>query len=995
MRGPTGDRRRDFLALVVMAVAVLLLYGKVFFTNLVPAAGDFLYYFVPYWDYVNETLRAGRLPLWNPYLFAGAPLLANPQAQVFYPLRWLFIPFAAEKGILYFAALHAWLAGVFTYILARRGLRLGSVGSLVAGLIFALNGWVTGLLPHPVQWAAVPWLPAALLLWEMRPAVGSWHDLLQRPARRWLVAMTAVWTLTLLAGHTQMFYNQAVIFAAWALLSALSGAGRRYPVAFLQGLRTAEFRRHVLAEVRALLLLMVPVFALALLAAACQVLPTLELTRYSYRSGGLPFRDHAALSLPPWQLGFSLLPHYGRDMGQALASDAYSEWLAYVGLVGLVLALVGLAHRSRQIRLRLAVLTLGGTLLAMGAYNPLNYLLYRLVPGWSLFRVPARWLEAVVLGLALLGALGTEHLYAGRPLPRVRDMPLRGRLPVGVGITLALILAATTRPNAATLAGWALTLLILAGVLAARARLRRWGVILLVGVLWLELYAASWALPVQHPTAPQAIRSWRTAPARIAAENRPECRTLSLSTLTYDPGDLSDLRLIYGSFLDRQALDEVIVATKSKEILAPNLGLLFRLPSLDGFGGGVLPTRLFVRSMELFLPPERLVADGRLREQLHEVPDARLLSLLGVCYVIADKTFDVWHDDVYYDLAFGEFLTSSRPELTLSALPAFPVTSVGLVTYLDGGADLPDGTPVAELVAESRQGEIIRRPIRAGMETAAGPDHSPGLAHTRDLPHVRWRFNAPGQDTIAALPLPTPMRLARISLRLLDPDVRLFVRGLALQDGISGAHATIPVSRHPWRRIHSGDVKIYRNDGVMAVASVIPFGEVSPDDGATLATLRDPAFDPRERVLLADGPVVAEGGRGDATVEVLSPEHIRVRARANAAAILLVANAWYPGWHATVDGEPAVVRRADLLLQAIAIPAGQHEVDLRFVPVSLLLGEVLSLLTLVLLILLFFWRDGAVLSWRRRGDTPRSATQERTSSGPRTAKSGPRSSSQG
>ena len=33
-------------------------------------------------------MQAGRLPLWNPYLFAGAPLLANSQAGIFYPLNW-------------------------------------------------------------------------------------------------------------------------------------------------------------------------------------------------------------------------------------------------------------------------------------------------------------------------------------------------------------------------------------------------------------------------------------------------------------------------------------------------------------------------------------------------------------------------------------------------------------------------------------------------------------------------------------------------------------------------------------------------------------------------------------------------------------------------------------------------------------------------------------------------------------------------------------------
>ena len=216
-----SEHWRDVLALLALALAVLVAYRLALFTNLAPGAGDFLYYYLPYWDYVNEALRAGRLPLWNPYLFAGAPLQANPQAMLFYPLRWLFVPFSAEKGILFSAALHAWLAGAFTYLLARRAAKVGPLPALVAGLIFALNGWATGLLGHPNRWATLPWLPAALWLWEMLPSAEDQRTLRNPRLRRLLLALAAVWALALLAGHSQTFYNQALIFICWALTPAL------------------------------------------------------------------------------------------------------------------------------------------------------------------------------------------------------------------------------------------------------------------------------------------------------------------------------------------------------------------------------------------------------------------------------------------------------------------------------------------------------------------------------------------------------------------------------------------------------------------------------------------------------------------------------------------------------------------------------------------------------------------------------------------------------
>ncbi|MBX7236098.1 MAG: YfhO family protein [Caldilineales bacterium] len=955
---------RDLLAVMSLAAPILFVYGRVLFTNLVPASGDFLSYYAPYWDYINDALRQGRLPLWNPLLFAGAPLLANPQTSLFYPLRWPFALLPAEQGLVVWAALHAWLTGAFTYALARRAGRVGRGAAWTAGLIFALNGWAAGLLGHPNRWATLPWLPAALWLWELRPARPGWGW----RWRRWLAANAVVWALALLAGHSQTFYNQALIVAAWALapVAGKMAVSRRH------GHFRSSWRRHAAC----LLEVVLPLAAIALLAlglTAIQLLPTLELAGLSFRSGGLPYRDHAAMSLPPWRLGFSLLPHFARDLGRALGTDAYGEWVGYVGWAGLALALVGLgAAGARRWRWQAGLLALTGLLLSFGAYNPLDYLLYGLMPGWNLFRAPSRWLEATMLGMALLAGLGVHRLLGEwRPAwPR----PLRRRTQAA-GLTLALglaSLAVLTRPNLPTLAAWAGTLLLLGACFFLLAHGRRWAVGLLVAILLLELYGGSWALPVQHPTAPQALRSWRTAPARIAAEAAaaPDCRLLSLSRTTYDPGDLDDLRRIYGPSLDETGFRDLVVATKNKEVLAPNLGLVFDLPSLDGFDGGLLPTGAFVRAMGLLLPPDQVVADGRLREQLHEVPDARLLSLFHVCYLIVDKDFDVWHDDVYYDLAFGEPLDAAHPDLVLTDLPGFPITAVGLVSHLVGGAELPDGAVVAELTATMKDGRAAVLPIRAGKETFEGGDGVSGLAgrivapaHGRDLPAVRWRYDAPGQDAIARLLLPSPGLPAALHLRLVRPDVTLFVRGLAVIDDQSQAHATPPVSRHPWQRIHSGDVKVYRNDGVLPRAFLVPAAEISPDDATTLARLADPGFDPTQTVLLSEGrplaPTPGAAPPGAVQIVASSPESLHLDVQAAAPAVLVVADAWYPGWEATVDGERVPIARADLLLRGLPLSAGQHVVRLSFRPASLRWGAAITLAS-ALLVGFLLWRR----TWR-------------------------------
>ncbi len=969
--------RYDLVALTVFTLGLLATYGRVLFTSRIPASGDFIAYFAPYWDYLNRAVQMGRLPLWNDFIFGGAPFQANPQTAVFYPLRWPLLFVSAEKGILVTAAVHAWLAGIFAYVLAKNILAntdlansfYTHLAALVAAYIVALNGWVTGLLLHPNQFSVFPWLIAAILLWETRPHAGQWPQR-DQTTRRWLVLMTSVWSLAFLAGHTQSFYNAVVIFGLWMLGDL-----------FWRGREKRHGGKHQ-ASFTAALSDQWPLMIVALVGAgligAIQLLPTLDLSSLSYRQGGLSFREHAALSLPPWRLGFSLLPHYARDLGMALGTEAYAEWVGYVGLSGLILAVLSWWHPNRRLRFLGGLLTLSGLVLAFGAYTPVDFALYILMPGWDLFRVPARFLAATVIGIALLAALGVDVLAnqiirwcplapGAWPLTRSRFL-LAGMALVG------LALAALTRPNGWTLLGWSIVALLFVLVLRFQPSWPRL-VYAIPLILFLELYGASYTLPIQHPTAPQALRSWRTAPARIAAElgqppRERACRTLSLSPTTWDPGDLNELRIIYGPNSDAWAFTDLINATKAKEVLAPNLGMIFQIPSLDGFGGGVLPTARFVKAMSLFLPPDQVVADGRLREQLSHMPDTRLLSLFNVCYVIIGKNFDAWHNNIYYDLAFGETLNATNPELTITDMPIFPASGLGVVSHVgDEAAALPHGTTIGAVTVTFENGATITLPLRVGVETVVGRDEA-RPSQQASLPAIRWPYHQPGQDAIVELDFPTQQlpqalpdrRLQRVQFHLLRTDVTLFVRGLAIYDRQSGAHATPIVTRAPWQRIHSGDVKIYRNHGalprVFAVTEVL---QTSSLDDAVAAMSADD-FDPRRTAVL-DTLAAIPPNPAPAQVSFLfqSPERSRLRYRAESEAFLVIADAWHPGWKAILDPDteaiPLSIIPTDLFLRGMAVPPGDHEILLAFDPASFRLGGIISALSLFGLALLWALPD--------------------------------------
>ena len=210
----------------------------------------------------------------------------------------------------------------------------------------------------------------------------------------------------------------------------------------------------------------------------------------------------------------------------------------------------------------------------------------------------------------------------------------------------------------------------------------------------IELLIAGRQLAYSRPTAPAAFDSMRTAPSHLLADTAYQSagepfRFLSMSDIRYDPGDLEDLQSLYEGVLPEEAIYDLIVATKMKEVLAYNLPLRYRLFSVDGYDGGLLPTEDYVTLEQLFLSEDEIWPDGRLRQQLRQVPPARLLSLLNVKYVITDKTQDAWIDDIFYDLEH----TVPLGELTLSDLPRFEIHAPGRRFLLDRHGELARWNP--------------------------------------------------------------------------------------------------------------------------------------------------------------------------------------------------------------------------------------------------------------------------------------------------------------
>ena len=117
-------------------------------------------------------------------------------------------------------------------------------------------------------------------------------------------------------------------------------------------------------------------------------------------------------------------------------------------------------------------------------------------------------------------------------------------------------------------------------------------------------------------------------------------------------------------------------------------------------------------------------------------------------------------------------------------------------------------------------------------------------------------------------------------------------------------------------------------------------------DEEALRLIRARAVDLRREVLLADCAAPAPPGGDSATASAAithdSPERVVVAASTDSPGYLVLADTWFPGWTAAVDGRARPVERADHAFRAVRLEPGRHEVEFRYWPRSVQLGLAVS-----------------------------------------------------
>jgi hypothetical protein len=356
--------------------------------------------FQPMLRYTRSQLPS--VPLWNPYVMAGRPLLADGQSSVFSPFSLPSYVIGFWRSLAVAAALKLFVGALGTFLLARvLGMRFG--GALLSGVVFAFGTFFVVWLAWPLSsvYAFIPWTLAATEL------------AVRRPGRLSAAGLAAAVGLQFLGGHPESSFHLMFVAVVWFAFRALEGLRRR-------------------GGVRALV---APTLTFAAGLAAGAGLAALVLAPFAefiLHSGDLSHRLNAAAGFWPRKYLGALFLHdyWGRPTEVDLESFMQVRgW--YAGAVTLMLAAAALiARRSAE---RIAVVLFAAFCVCMVVGIGPVFTVVSSLPGFNAAH-NERLLIYVLMSLALLAGWGLDDLCAAQ-LPAA----LRRRLTIGAGVTIFCI----------------------------------------------------------------------------------------------------------------------------------------------------------------------------------------------------------------------------------------------------------------------------------------------------------------------------------------------------------------------------------------------------------------------------------------------------------------------------------------------------------------------------------------------------------------------------
>lgn len=920
--------RAEAFALLTIIGAFVIYFWQGVFGGYYFVSGDALVYSYPMRKVAWEMVRQGSLPLWTPHILSGYPLLAMAQLGIGYPLTWFYLILPGHLAEHIYVLAPYLLAPIFLFAYLRE-IGLSRLAGLLGALSFTYAGFmVSGLGQTAMFTNAVMWMPLMLIAMER---------VRTRSFVRCLIGAGLAYAMAVLTGLGQGFLYAGLIALAYGLFLSLIAEGK-----FLAWQRWKPF------------FVGVGSVGLAAALAAFQIAETMQAQRLSIRRT-LTYEIFSGGSFSPLQFWQSLLnPIYHHNY----------EATAYVPLLAVLFALVAIiaacfspqTHRRTFFWLLIAVFSM---LLMMGDHTPLYQLAFR-IPVLNLFRIPWRHAYEWTLAVSVLAAFGWD--VAANLLKQLADTR-RTRLMAAtltvltIAASVVLIQLANKPVNAGqtfwpvglsepTLlkAKLAFTILLVAGAwFGLKLAKSPWRTTLLVVVIGAACYweqrlmGLNWWMP-QNRTA--AYFNSVSPPSVFLKQFPPEQSRIYTSL---GPGFIVNLpRHEPHNLASRQGFHnaagyEPLMSNRYSR--AFGAGWSFDTPSFSS------P-----------LDPQVLS------------PNWRVLDLLNVRHLVE---LNVPLTDVFTKDGIKFAVAEAKAELPANSSRIFsgsskPVDSLSLVTTLANSPHIEQGRTIGRFLIHTADGRTIEREVKAGIDSAEWAyeraEVKATIRHSRPAVYDSQPVDA--QNSFQALRFQTKFDLGenvlvdRVEVKNVDDLASLIIWKATLYDS-TGQEAYVLRQRLPahWRKVYDHEgATIFENPNVLPRTWMVPKAKAVSEEEALKAIRGESQkpFNPREIALLERPPLTKVNlaideafSQADARISSYAPNRLVIETSADKRAALVVSEINYPGWEATIDGQPTTVYTANYLLRGMIVPEGKHVIEMHYTAPAAKLGGIISAVALI------------------------------------------------
>lgn len=343
---------------------------------------DVLRELYPWKTLVLSELKQGKFPLWNPFNFSGAPLLANYQSQVLYPLSALYFLLPQITAWTIMVIIQPVLGSMFMYLFATE-IGLTTTAATLAALLFNFSSFANVWMEFTTIWHTILWLPLLLYLVE-RGVKQKKLSLFQQ-----ILFVFGLYS-AITAGHPQDFINAFLFLVAYTLLRVPHGQWSQ----------------------------LIFIFTIPFFLSAPQIFPTIELFRNSARVTHDYLGIVNTMLIQWWQLPLmAVVDFFGNPATKSNITGDYVGKTLSVGVVGFFLAISSLwTKRSWHQKF---FMTAAGVILLLTVRSPLTELLYRYP--WPILSTgtPTRILFLLMLALSILAGFGFDAIQKSKKLPKI------------------------------------------------------------------------------------------------------------------------------------------------------------------------------------------------------------------------------------------------------------------------------------------------------------------------------------------------------------------------------------------------------------------------------------------------------------------------------------------------------------------------------------------------------------------------------------------------